>query len=306
VNELNMTNTSKEILLSAIIPIGKMDGNLEILRSWITQVPKYSLRIILIHDIHDKSTGYELEKFMTEYNNLEIMQVSGLFGSPGASRNQGISSVDSKWIAFWDCDDRPLLENIFNALVVSEESDEILVGGFTTRNISGDIISQKHSYNPSMQSVSINPGIWRMIFKFSSVSSLRFESLKLAEDQLYLSDMNFPTRNIKYFKRPFYEYFIGGQNQLTGNSSGLDDLITATNKILTKTSTASSHLVVTFNLTMAIRQQITLIKKGSIRSKVKSVVLIVKFISKSDTKYLNLAFKELIKIFYFARESKLL
>ena len=117
--------------------------------------------------------------------------------------------------------------------------------------------------------------------------------------------MNFPTRNVKYFAKPFYEYFIGGQNQLTSSSSGLDDLITATNKILIKNYNSTSNLVVTFNLTMAIRQQITLIKRGSVRSKIKSVILIVKFISKSDTKILNLAFKALIKVFYFAGKSKL-
>ena len=43
--------------LTAIIPIGKMNGNLVILKSWISQIPNYPLKVILIHDFQDESTA---------------------------------------------------------------------------------------------------------------------------------------------------------------------------------------------------------------------------------------------------------
>jgi len=237
---------------------------------------------------------------------LEIIQISGSFGSPGAARNSALSLIDSEWVAFWDCDDCPLLNDIFNAINSSDSSVEILVGGFITRNISGSIISKKHSMNPSAKSVSINPGVWRMVFKSELVSNLRFEELMLAEDQLYLSKMNFVTKKVKYIPNAFYEYYIGGANQLTKNPLFLKDLIVASGKILDELSNDLSSEQIVFNLTLVLRQQTTLLKKGDHRLKLRSIYLITKFFANSDFSTLKLGFLAFKNLVVAARKSKLI
>lgn len=296
----------KQFLLTSIIPIGNMNGNLDILRSWITQISNYSVRVVLVHDFKDEGTALELKKLVSENLGLEIIQISGSFGSPGAARNRAVSLVDSEWVAFWDCDDIPLLNNIFNAIDNSDDSVEILVGGFITRNIDGSITSKRHSKRPSTKSVSINPGVWRMVFKSRLVSNIRFEELMLAEDHLYLSKLKFATRRVKFISNPFYQYHIGSSSQLTNNPLALKDLIVASGKILDGLSDESSSEQTIFNLTLVFRQQITLLSRADYRLKLKSICLIASFFTKLNLRILKLSFISIKNLIVSARNSKLL
>lgn len=300
-----MKTEARKLLLTAIIPIGKMNGNLMILKSWIAQISNYSVKIILVHDIQDHNTALELKKLVAEHLGLEIIQISGRFGSPGAARNNALHLIDSEWVAFWDCDDYPLLNNIFNAIDDTDGGVEILVGGFITRTIGGSISSKRHSVNPSAISVSINPGVWRMVFKSELVSNLRFEKIMLAEDQLFLAKMNFITKKVKYISNPFYEYYTGGLNQLTNNPLLLRDLIVASDKILGELGDELSSDQTVFNLTLVLRQQITVITKGDYRLKLRSMYLMVKFFIKSDLRTLKLGFLSFKNLVGSARNSKL-
>jgi glycosyltransferase involved in cell wall biosynthesis len=297
---------SRKLLLTAIIPIGRMNGNLTILKSWISKISNFPLRVILIHDFQDESTAFELKELAAEHLGLDIIQISGSFGSPGAARNSALSLVDSEWVAFWDCDDSPLLNEIFNAIYNSDSSVEILVGGFITRNIDGSLTSKRHSTNPSAKSVSINPGVWRMVFKSELVANLKFDELMLAEDQLYLSKMNFVTRKVKYISNPFYEYYMGGVNQLTKNPLFLKDLIVASDEIIKELSNVLTNEQMVFNLTLVLRQQTTVLKKGDHRLKLRSIYLIIKFFAKSDLNTLKLGFFAVNNLVAAARNSKLL
>lgn len=297
---------AKKFLLTSIIPIGNMNGNLEILRSWITQISNYPIRIILVHDVKDESTALELKKLVNENHELEITQISGSFGSPGAARNRALSLVNTEWVAFWDCDDIPLLNNIYNAIENSDASVEVLVGGFTTRNIDGSITSKKHSTNPSTTSVSINPGVWRMVFKSRLISDIRFEELMLAEDHLYLSKLKFATRRVKFISNPFYQYHIGSLSQLTNNSLALKDLIVASGKILDGLSDESSSEQIIFNLTLVFRQQITLLTRADYRLKLKSISLLANFFTKLNLRILMLSFLSIKNLIVSAQNSKLL
>jgi hypothetical protein len=57
-----MKDHSEKILLSAIVPIGNMAGQLEFLESWIQYVREYSLEIILVHDQTFLNVGPELQE----------------------------------------------------------------------------------------------------------------------------------------------------------------------------------------------------------------------------------------------------
>lgn len=58
---------ARKSLLTAIIPIGKMNGNLIILKNWIAQISNYPLKVILVHDFQDEGTAFELKKLVAEH-----------------------------------------------------------------------------------------------------------------------------------------------------------------------------------------------------------------------------------------------
>ena len=63
---------ARKSLLTAIIPIGKMNGNLIILKSWIAQISNYPLKVILVHDFQDESTALELKKLVADEKNIKL------------------------------------------------------------------------------------------------------------------------------------------------------------------------------------------------------------------------------------------
>jgi hypothetical protein len=299
-------NQIKKVLLTAVIPIGKMNGDLSVLESWLPQISTYPLRLIIVHDVQDVHTTFALNKMMSEFHALEITMISGIFGSPGLARNKGTSLVNSKWIAYWDCDDFPSLERIFEAIQSSENSCEILVGGFTLKVSDSSILSERHASNPSVQSVAINPGVWRMVFKTSLIPQLIFSDLKLAEDQLLLSQICFAERNACFIPFSFYVYHLGGPNQLTNSKSGLYDLLVASKILLIKTNKYLSNETILFNLTLVIRQQMTLLKRGGLGLRLSSIKLLFQYIVKLKPSTLKIGFVAIKNVVSASRKSRLL
>ena len=211
-------------LLTGIIPIGHVNGDLQPLYNWIDQIAKYPLKLILVHDILDEMTGTALVKFMHMYENLNLHLISGKFGSPGLARNAGLELATSEWLAFWDCDDKPCLNVIFNAINDSKSEDEVLIGGFLTNDILKTTLNTNHAVIPSLKTVALNPGVWRMLFRRMVIDNLKFTNLRLAEDHVFTSEVKLASRRLRFFPKSFYEYSIGVENQLTSRKSSLADL----------------------------------------------------------------------------------
>jgi len=283
-------------LLSAIIPVSKMAGNFDCLRSWINKISNYSIQVILVHDIADENTGNELKEIIQQANkNYNIILTEDIYGSPGNARNSGLELAKGEWIAFWDSDDKPMLHSVFNALDHCSTEDEILVGGFITRNIVNGKYNKVNAVNNDLISVSINPGVWRMVFRNHIVRQVKFSHLRNGEDQLFLADLDFAERNIKYINDTFYEYTLGQAGQLTRTKGALKDLSRSTDSIFAR-AVVSSNIQLVFDMTLIVRQQMTLLKKGNIILKFQPIIFYFKNIKKMKLSILIAVCRALIII----------
>jgi hypothetical protein len=75
-----------------------------------------------------------------------------------------------------------------------------------------------------LKRVGLNPGIWRFIFKRSSIEKLNFLAISMAEDQDFLLDYNLTVRLGLYSPKITYSYYMGAQGQLTGTRAAFNDL----------------------------------------------------------------------------------
>lgn len=300
-----MKKPHQKITLTAIIPIGDVKGDLQTLKSWINESKKFPLKLILIHDIYDTRTARQLLEISKQFEESKLIVIRGKFGSPGLARNAGLEIVKSKWVAFWDCDDRPQLENIFNAIATASIHDEIIIGSFQVKKLSKNFTSLKFSKKATINSISLNPGVWRMIFKSELVEKIRFTDLKLAEDHLFISEIKLPERKIEFVSKSFYEYIYGGKNQLTSKRNNLPDLKVASCLLLHNTKKEKNRQVIFFNLTLIFRQQFTLLKKGDLQLKFQALQFLFHGARITNQYAFWIGFKALIFVLFKVMSSKL-
>ena len=257
-----MKSNVKNSLFSVVVPIGNMVGQLRFIESWIHEIDQYEMEAILVHDQTYKEVGPEIEQLLASVNLRNVKLVEGTFGNPGSARNAGLEKASGEWIAFWDSDDNPNIENIWNAVQRAEHRDEVIIGNFTVFNLKTLALTAPQLISDSLNSVAMNPGIWRMIFRSETIGTTRFPSLKMGEDQVFLSHLGLASRKLKFIESVFYQYNSGGSSQLTKSDKALRDLPIASGAILNHAVSAPWKDAI-FDLQLFFRQQITLIKKGN-------------------------------------------
>lgn len=300
-----MSFINNENLLTAIVPVRNMAGRLNVFNSWIGQIEKYPMQLIVVHDVFDKGTDYELKKIINHHSQLNIMLIEGKFGSPGYARNAGLEYVTGKWVAFWDSDDKPRLQTIISEINNAQLNDEILVGGFDTVNAFSGNINRLNENNASLRSVLMNPGLWRMVFKSKILKELKFSNLRMGEDQLFLASMNFIELAANYANESFYEYTIEQKGQLTNSVSALTDLQQASRILLEHSLSNTNKRIVYFDIFLIIRQQLTLIKKGDFSVRCNSLHFTMIYVRKLNLIRSISTVKALMQIFISIRRHKI-
>ena len=280
-----MKNDPEQILLSVIVPIGNMAGHLQFVESWLKQVKKYSLEVILVHDQTFLDVGTEIKELVQLVNTSKVILIQGVFGDPGSARNAGLEIATGYWVGFWDSDDTPNIENIFAAIKISQEYDEILVGNFSVFDIKTKNLRTPISNGSGINSVAMNPGIWRMVFRKPTISDTRFPSLKMGEDQVFLSRLNFGIRKLRFVESIFYQYNLGSSSQLTKSRIALKDLPLASAIILDHAKKAQRKQSI-FDLQLVFRQQITIMKIGDFGLKVSILKFMGKYLKKFSFNFL--------------------
>jgi len=290
-----MKNDPEQMLLSVIVPIGDMAKRLQFVESWLNQVNKYSLQVILVHDQTFLNVGTELRELVRSVNTSKVMLVQGVFGNPGSARNAGLEIATGDWVGFWDSDDTPNIKNIFEAINISQQYDEVLVGNFSVFDIK--TMEQRTPIKKvnGINSVAMNPGIWRMIFRRSMISDMRFPSLRMGEDQVFLSNLNFGIRKLRFFESIFYQYNLGSTSQLTKSKLALKDLPLASALILDHAKKAQRKQSV-FDLQLVFRQQITIIKNGDFKLKVSILKFIREYLKKFSFNFLFVSLIALMRV----------
>jgi glycosyltransferase involved in cell wall biosynthesis len=290
-----MKDDSEKILLSVVVPIGDMVGNLHFIESWLHNVNKYSLEVILVHDQTFLNVGPELQDLLQSVNSSKVSLIHGIFGDPGSARNAGLGVATGSWVGFWDSDDSPNIENIFAAIKISQEYDEILVGNFSILDIKTMKYRAPIKNVNGINSVAMNPGIWRMIFRMKTICDTKFPSLKMGEDQVFLARLNFGMRKLRFVESIFYQYNLGGTSQLTRSRLALKDLPLASAIILELAKKAQRKQSI-FDMQLFFRQQMTIMKKGDILLKLSILELIRRYFKKLSFTFLAESIIALIRV----------
>jgi glycosyltransferase involved in cell wall biosynthesis len=204
---------------------------------------------------------------LSKISNPKIQLIEEYFGGPGLARNRGIELAKGKWICFWDSDDLPNL-GVALSLIDKESASkaDCLITNFNSVNeISQEVTSHQLTANFEEELV-LNPGLWRIYFKYNTIADLRFGPLRMAEDQIFLAEFFSKSKDVEIVSDTTYNYFFGDSFHLTKNSSALNDLGPATIeslRILRDLSNQRPNLIAG----MFVKQVISCVKYGSLKAK---------------------------------------
>ena len=261
------SNPSGQILLSVVTPLSKMAGRLQRLEEWLSGIGNGPIQVILIHDRQDEATGPEIQTLVAELRNPRIQLIEEFFGCPGLARNRGIELAQGKWICFWDSDDSPSLKEAVSLIESKSESKaDCLITNFNSVNeISKEVTTHRLGTNFD-EEFGLNPGLWRIFFKYSAISGLRFGPLRMAEDQIFLSEFFSTHKEMEILSDITYTYYFGESSHLTKNSMALNDLGPATIeslRILRRLDSQRSNLIAI----MFVKLVFSGLKFGGLRTK---------------------------------------
>ena len=255
-----------DFLITVIVPISKMSGKLRQLEEWLCAIDMNAYQVILVHDVQDSETGPELEDLLKRIINTKPKLVSGQFGSPGMARNEGFQYVKGKWVAFWDSDDEPNHVEFKKMVEVADSKNcKIAIGGFSkTDNRTGFKESMSFPrFDCNGSNIASEPGIWRWAFLANEIMTRRFTDLRMGEDQVFLSQMDFSEREVYLHKHSVYSYSLNRSGQLTSDRTALSDLIAAM-RIELEDNRKSKLPMNTFLISILLKQSITAIKSRNI------------------------------------------
>jgi len=263
-------------LLTAIIPVGPAHLLKNRLKNWIAEVNRFSseLKLVIVLDSNDSKAIQQVD--LGGFVNADIVQ--GSFGSPGSARNAVLRNIDSRWICFWDCDDEPKIERFIEMVKAAELQDnEVAIGNFEISNNSNLDKAKVNNHNKDLDVVADNPGIWRMAFSQYVSSGITFENLRMAEDQIYILDLQLPTRKIYFEEETVYSYLNYEVGQLTKSKEALDRIPEAIKLVKTRINLGKIPIN-EFNIKILARIYLTAIKKGFLLTKISTSLDYVKYV----------------------------
>jgi hypothetical protein len=262
-------------LLSVVVPISMMAGRLANLSNWLIESKNLSVEVVLVHDLKDQITKNELDEMMKYLVKYPVKLYEGNFGSPGLTRNYGLSKVSGTWLVFWDSDDLPNIKKVMEILNTSDlTSFSCVVGSFSIYNeITHE--SRNNSLSKSFYTdIALTPGIWRFIFRKDSLEGLKFSEIMIAEDQLFLMEYLSVNKNLHIINEDIYTYFIGDTYHLTTKKSAISDLrksIEFTANFIRR----NPDVIIELCSTMFTRQVISAMKHGNLKLKIYAIYTLI-------------------------------
>lgn len=251
-----------------------MAGKLERLEAWLREALDFDIDVIIVHDFRENRTQVELETILKNIQSDKFKIISGQFGSPGAARNAGLRLVNSEWVGFWDSDDLPEVRNAFEEILVSDESVDVIVGQFSLVDLNDRENQGKTSSTHSLDSLAVNPGLWRILFRYTTVEKIEFPETRMGEDQIFLNRLNLGKLQIKFSNKVFYHYFTGVTGQLTSNRIAINDLRETINE-LKASLPLKEDSDLRFTSTLLLRNLSTALIQGKLQLKIQTLAQLI-------------------------------
>ena len=217
-------------LLTIVVPVHNMSGRLANLSKWLDDAHTQNVKVILVHDKSEDSTGIELLELLESKNSHNFSLLEADAQSPGLARNCGLEIVDTPWFSFVDSDDFVYVSSILKLLKETELSDcEIGIGSYVSSDLR---FGQETVVQPPAAKKDALPlhlakkmGLWRLVLSTSSFGDIRFTDHRMGEDYLYANLVLNRTSRIFIGSQIVYKYFYGGNSNLTSNHSVMSDMI---------------------------------------------------------------------------------
>ena len=254
--------------LSIVCPINKMANRLENLEDWISELEGSDVEIFLIHDYGDEETGSQIREMVSKHPKANIIFSEGIFGSAASARNSVLGRCRGTWLAFWDSDDLP---NPGKILPWLQSDADVVIGSYFEKNINGKSIFRENG--SSIEKLSFQPGIWRMLFKRECVADIRFPEVKLGEDQDYLAQIRWKNINVSFTNEVFYNYLTGIPFQTTAKTNSRDSLLTSIRYLsgLLSKNVGDEDFI----RNLIARQSLTILKSSTSQVRLQTIVAVL-------------------------------
>jgi len=213
--------------LGVIVPLTRLAGKFEPIKSWIQEALDLKIKVIFVHDINDENTSTELRNLINSLDSELISLYENKNLGPGGARNLGLTKLDTKWVVFWDADDYPVPRAVLQMVIQADQKDfKACVGGYSVfhKETEKTVLNLLPRYKFQL---AINPGIWRWAFRRENIECSPFPVIRMGEDQVFIA--NFLNQNIGVYEFNFmvYTYITGNPDQLTSSKRNLSDLLPA-------------------------------------------------------------------------------
>jgi hypothetical protein len=259
--------------LTAVVPVTKRGALVEEMLPWISEALNNGISVIIVHDKQDELTSKMLSIFVDGFPGKPIEILEGKFGNPGETRNLGLERVETEWVVFWDCDDRPFPLNYLS--MIKEDPDcDISIGRFQIRDLKSLAVNPRGKVRSKFD-VAMEPGLWRMAIKTKVAKEAKFPPLRMGEDQVFLARVNLGRRVIHSSNSLVYEYRTNVENQLTGSNSNFADLVES--QQLVKLLIRSSSGRETYLWCVYDRLALSIIKRLPLPDNLKKMMEVTKF-----------------------------
>ena len=204
--------------ITAVIPFHNFPSNAKYLHSLLRSITNKRFNIIVVCDAIEK---FEFDALIEKYRkNPQIKFLYVNFRSAAKTRNEGLSKATSKWVVFWDCDDKVDEEMYLKVLDDHSGQDlDLIVGQIESFDSdTASIVSKSSTY--SIQSLGTYPAFTRIIYSRLFIGGHLFPAILLCEDQCFLGLLIVENPKIRFASEILYSYRVN--NPIQGSNTLFD------------------------------------------------------------------------------------
>jgi glycosyltransferase involved in cell wall biosynthesis len=225
-----LLSESTDSALTIVVPVHSIAGRLSHLSFWLDQAREFNVKVILVHDKSDDSTGAELAELIKDKRCQNFSIVNVEVRSPGLARNAGLLEVDTPWFSFADADDIVYISALIKLLKETEVSGSDLgIGAYSSVDMKTGSESIKTPPNNNEEGLAIHVaqtmGLWRFLFLSEQFKGVRFTSHRMGEDFAFANIVLNRSVRIHTSSEIVYQYFHGGKLNLTSNKSIMGEML---------------------------------------------------------------------------------
>lgn len=253
--------------LSIIVPITKMSGKLQNLEGWVFKACQQGIEVILVHDKRDEETSVDLKRLKMSTGNPNLVLLEKEYGNQGTARNDGISVSQGAWLAFWDSDDFGDPSTLLSAINRVRIDTDLIIGQYRMINTENHILFKSDTEH--LLKLSVNLGLWRMIFRKEKLQGTIFPPLQMGEDQVFFVRSLSKIRNIEFCQDNFYSYVSGTPGQITKDKTAIKQIPIAIRYLLKELDNVNNLkrksllIILVLRLTLSsIKQRFRLLQYG--------------------------------------------